>query len=144
MKLPLITRHKQQQGVALLSIMLILTLMTLIVAEVTFSYRNQLRKTTGRQQLEQARWYALSAEELAIRVLKQSFDDDDGVIHLGQYWAKEGMVFPVENGSIAGEIRDSQGCFNKRHECPRQYGWLNASGRGEFFLPAGTAGSQCQ
>ncbi|MCW7555976.1 type II secretion system minor pseudopilin GspK [Endozoicomonas gorgoniicola] len=112
MKLPLITRHKQQQGVALLSIMLILTLMTLIVAEVTFSYRNQLRKTTGRQQLEQARWYALSAEELAIRVLKQSFDDDDGVIHLGQYWAKEGMVFPVENGSISGEIRDSQGCFN--------------------------------
>ena len=105
-------KRQKQRGVALLSIMLILTLMTLIVAEVTFSYRNQLRKTTGRQQLEQARWYALSAEELAVRVLKQSFDDDDGVIHLGQYWATEGMVFPVENGSIAGEIRDAQGCFN--------------------------------
>lgn len=112
MTLPLNSQRNQQKGVALLSIMLILTLMTLIVAEVTFSYRNQLRKTTGRTQLEQARWYALSAEELAVRVLKQSFDDDDGVIHLGQYWATEGMVFPVENGSIAGQIRDAQGCFN--------------------------------
>ena len=106
------TTCSKQRGIALLSIMLILTLMTLIVAEVTFSYRNQLRKTTGRHLLEQARWYALSAEELAVRVLKQSFDDDDGVIHLGQYWATDGMVFPVENGTIAGEIRDAQGCFN--------------------------------
>ena len=101
-----------QTGIALLSILLILALMTLIVAEVTFAYRNQLRKTTGRQQLEQARWYAISAEDLAIRVLRQSFEDDAEVTNLGQIWATNTIPFPVEGGSIAGKVKDAQGCFN--------------------------------
>lgn len=106
----------KQGGIALLSILLILTLMTLMLAEFTFEFRNQLRRTTARQNLEQARWYALSAEELAINGLAQTFEDgSDGkkdVIHLGQYWATSGLVFPVENGQIAGAVRDAQGCFN--------------------------------
>lgn len=104
--------QQTQHGIALLSIMLILTLMTLVVADITFAYRNQLRKTTGRQQMEQARWYAMSAEELAVRLLKQSIEDDGEVTHLGQYWATDGMVFPVEDGTISGTLTDAQSCLN--------------------------------
>ena len=105
-------KKHRQYGIALLSIMLILTLMTLVVAEITFSYRNQLRKSTARHELEQARWYTMSAEELAKQVLKQSIEDDDDVTHLGQYWATTGMVFPVDGGNITGTLTDAQSCFN--------------------------------
>ena len=104
--------RQTQQGVALLSIMLIMTLMILVVADITFSYRNQLRKTTGRHQMEQARWYAMSAEELAVQVLEQNIEDDNDVTHLGQYWATSSMTFPVEGGYISGSLTDAQGCFN--------------------------------
>ena len=103
---------RQQQGIALLSILLALTLMTLLVSELTFSFRTQLRRTDSLQQLDQARWYALSTEDLTRKVLKQDVKDDAETTHLGQYWASQNVVFPVKNGQIAGKIRDMQGCFN--------------------------------
>ncbi len=101
-----------QQGIALLSILLALTLMTLLISELTFSFRTQLRRTESLQQLDQARWYAISTEDLAKKVLKQDFKDSAEVTHNGQHWASQNVVFPVPNGKIAGKIRDMQGCFN--------------------------------
>ncbi|WP_263079728.1 type II secretion system minor pseudopilin GspK [Endozoicomonas sp. Mp262] len=102
----------RQQGIALLSTLLALTLMTLLISELTFSFRAQLRRTESLQQLDQARWYATSTEDLARKVLKQDFKDNSEVTHNDQNWAKQNVVFPVTNGKIAGKIRDMQGCFN--------------------------------
>ncbi|CAM3445726.1 type II secretion system minor pseudopilin GspK [Parendozoicomonas haliclonae] len=101
-----------QRGVALLTVLLVVAMMALLVAELTFGFRHQIRTVSSGQNMDQARWYARSAEELAIQVLEQTFEDDDKVIHAGQAWARSGMIFPVEQGQIAGEITDARSCFN--------------------------------
>ncbi|WP_413700716.1 type II secretion system minor pseudopilin GspK [Psychromonas sp. KJ10-10] len=44
-------------------------------------------------------------------VLDQDFSDSS-IISLDQNWALPEMVFPLENGSIAGEFKDLRSCFN--------------------------------
>lgn len=107
-----VTPVRNQQGIALLSVLLALTLMTFLVTELTFSFRTRLQTVTGRQQLDQARWYALSTEDLARKVLKQSFKEEPEVTHLNQYWAINSEPFPVPQGEIHGHIIDRQACFN--------------------------------
>ena len=102
---------RKQSGIALLSVMLVLTLMVLIAADVTFAFRLQMRRNATQQQMEQARWYALSAEELAIKVLKDDLDNSD-TVHLDQNWATGGVSFPVEQGMISGYAADRQACLN--------------------------------
>ena len=102
----------QQRGIALLSVLLMLSLLVLLANELTQSFRTQLTRTQSIQQREQARWYAFSGESLAIKTLHQSFRDDPGVTHLGQGWATTNVVFPVDGGQIAGQLKDAQSCFN--------------------------------
>lgn len=104
---------KRQQGVALLVVILIVAMVAIIATNI--SGRNQLtmRRTLNMAQYSQAYWYALSGEELAIKVLKQDFEDADGnKVHRQQYWALADVVFPVEDGQIAGKISDMRTCFN--------------------------------
>lgn len=102
----------RQQGIALLSVLLMLTLLVLLANELTLSFRTQLTRTQTLQQREQARWYALSGESLAIKTLKQNFKDDPDITHPGQYWATANVILPVEGGQIAGQLKDAQSCFN--------------------------------
>ncbi|WP_252178041.1 type II secretion system minor pseudopilin GspK [Endozoicomonas sp. 4G] len=104
-------KHRQS-GVALLIVMFVLTLMVLIAAEITFGFSLQMRRTASLQQMEQARWYALSAEELAIKVLQDELEESDGTVNLGQTWATGEVTFPVDGGAIQGKISDAQACLN--------------------------------
>jgi len=103
---------QKQRGVALIVVMLIVAMMVIIATNI--SSRNQLsmRRTLNLAQYDQAYWYALSAEELAMKVLKQDFEDSEGTVHLQQYWALANVVFPAEYGEIVGEIHDMRACFN--------------------------------
>ena len=103
---------ESQQGIALLSVLLMLTLLVLLASELTLSFRSQLTRIQSTQEREQARWYALSGESLAIKTLKQTFEDDPDVTHLGQYWAATNVVLPVEGGQISGQLKDARSCFN--------------------------------
>lgn len=103
---------KKQGGVALITVILIVAMVVIIAANI--SGRNQLsmRRTLNLAQYDQAYWYAMSAEELTQKVLKQDFDDGKGVVHRQQYWALADVVFPAEYGEIAGKISDMRACFN--------------------------------
>ena len=87
-------------------------LVAIIATNITSRNQLSMRRTINLAQYDQAYWYALSAEELAIKVLKQDFKDADGTVHLQQYWAQADVVFPAEYGQIAGSISDLQACFN--------------------------------
>ncbi|WOG28335.1 type II secretion system minor pseudopilin GspK [Endozoicomonas sp. 8E] len=104
--------ERRQSGVALLIVMFVLTLMVLIAAEITFGFFLQMRRTASLQQMEQARWYALSGEELAVKVLQDEFDESEETVNLGQTWATGEVTFPVDGGAIKGEISDAQACLN--------------------------------
>ena len=103
---------QKQRGVALIVVMLIVAMVVIIATNI--SSRNQLsmRRTLNLAQYDQAYWYALSAEELAMKVLKQDFEDSEGTVHLQQYWALANVAFPAEYGEIVGEIQDMRSCFN--------------------------------
>ncbi|WP_432455690.1 type II secretion system minor pseudopilin GspK [Agarivorans sp. QJM3NY_29] len=102
---------QRQRGVALLTVMLILAVMVVVAAQFSQRLQLDLARASNLQQSIRAHWLLSGAEAFAIKVLKQDLKDDDRV-HLGQYWATEGMVFPVEDSVIKGSIHDLQACFN--------------------------------
>ncbi|AZQ83061.1 general secretion pathway protein GspK [Colwellia sp. Arc7-635] len=103
---------KQQKGVALITVMLIVALIAILATQMTARLQLQMQRTTNIGSNQQAYWYAMGAEAFAKRVLLQSLEDDAEVTHLGQIWAQGENTFPVALGQITGEISDLQGCFN--------------------------------
>lgn len=103
--------HKQQ-GVALIVVLLIVVVVSAVAADITTRNQVAVKRTINLADYDQAYWYAISAEELAKKVLKQDMEDSEGKVHLQQYWAQSDVIFPVENGQIKGKITDMRACFN--------------------------------
>ena len=103
---------RHQRGVALLTVLLMLSLLVVMANELTLSFREQLGRSHSLLQRQQARWYAISSEALAEQALRESFKKDSKVTNLDQYWAMEERQFPVDGGFISGKITDAQSCFN--------------------------------
>ncbi|CAM3152166.1 type II secretion system minor pseudopilin GspK [Moritella viscosa] len=101
----------KQRGIALLTVLLILAVMVIIASNMSSRLQLELRRTSNIMTHQQALWYAYGAEALVEKGLKQALKDDD-TINLDQYWATEGMMYPVENGFIGGQVFDMQACFN--------------------------------
>ncbi|QSX41022.1 type II secretion system minor pseudopilin GspK [Shewanella cyperi] len=118
--------YQRQRGVAMIVVLLIVAMVAIIATNITGRNQLSMRRTLNQVQYDQAYWYALSAEELAKKVLKQDLDDSEGKVHLQQYWALADVVLPVEKGEIAGKITDMRSCFN-----------LNALARGSSDLENG-------
>ncbi|QFU25494.1 general secretion pathway protein GspK [Shewanella sp. YLB-09] len=92
--------------------MLIVAMVAIIATNINSRNQLSVRRTLNLAQYDQAFWYAISAEELAKKILKQDLEDADGTVHLQQYWAQSDVVFPAEHGEIGGNISDLQSCFN--------------------------------
>lgn len=102
----------KQRGVALIVVMLIVAMVAIIATNINSRNQLSVRRTLNLAQYDQAFWYAISAEELAKKILKQDLEDADGTVHLQQYWAQSDVVFPADHGEIGGNISDLQSCFN--------------------------------
>ncbi|MGL4473595.1 MAG: type II secretion system minor pseudopilin GspK [Shewanella sp.] len=103
---------KRQSGVALLVVLLIVVILASLATDISSRNQLEVRRTLNLAQYDQAYWYAMSAEQLVKKVLKQDLDDSDGTVHLQQYWALADVVFPAEHGQISGKITDMRSCFN--------------------------------
>ena len=86
--------------------------MVIVASNMSGRLQLELRRTANLTLGKQAWWYAMSAEALVIKVLNQDFKDDPDRVSLGQNWAREDGVFPVEDGTLSGRVRDLQSCFN--------------------------------
>lgn len=102
---------RQQQGVALLTVLMIVAIVAVIAVAMSGRLQLQLQRQQNIQQQQQAFWYAMSAEAFS-RVLLRRALQDESTVHLGQDWAQQGASFMVEDGQIAGEIVDLTSCFN--------------------------------
>ena len=103
--------QKSQRGVALVTAMLVVSLVT--VAAVAMAARQQIdvRRTANLIHGEQAYAYAVSAESWARVVLRRDAKDND-YDALEDDWATVLPPIGVEGGQIAGKIQDLQGRFN--------------------------------
>lgn len=102
---------KRQQGVAIITALLIVTIATTV--SITISTRLQLdvRRTGNLIALDQAQFYLLAAEEWSQRILRKD-KEDSTFDSLDEDWAIELPPIPVDGGSIQGRLTDLHACLN--------------------------------
>lgn len=101
-----------QQGVALISVLLAVALCTILAAEMLTQQNLQVQRAQNLFQRQQAYWYAMGSEQFVKSLIKKTAKDDKGVFNLDQSWAMQDMSFPVDDGVIEGQIEDLSACFN--------------------------------
>ncbi|MEG1348361.1 MAG: type II secretion system minor pseudopilin GspK [Hafnia sp.] len=102
----------QQQGVALLVILLILVLMVTVATSVVERNGRTFLRTVAQLDYQQAKWYGRAADSMAGKILQRDMQDSPQKTHLAQNWAQSERHFQVERGEVRGQILDAQACFN--------------------------------
>lgn len=102
-------RYPAQRGVALITALLVIALVT--AAAVAMATRQQLdiRRTANTLQRDQAYVYAEGAEIMARAVLAK---DDPTIDEKEEHWAQSGVTIPFQGGLLTGTLEDLQGRFN--------------------------------
>lgn len=101
----------QQRGIALIMVLVILALATIIATQL-ISMRNMFSYRTQNVLLAENAWgYAVGAENLAKIALHQALKNED-LVHLGQPWASQSVVFPIDGGQLTASLKDMRACFN--------------------------------
>jgi general secretion pathway protein K len=106
-------RNREQTGVALITVLLIVFLASTAAVSLASVQQLTLRRSTLLLHREQARLYALGAEQWAAAILKRDQQNNqDNVDDLSEPWANLPPSLPIEGGKISGRIQDLQGRFN--------------------------------
>ncbi|WP_105166941.1 type II secretion system minor pseudopilin GspK [Pseudoalteromonas sp. T1lg23B] len=103
---------KQQRGAALIIVLFIVALAATVAAEMAVNLMVQVQRAQNIQTHQQAKWYSYGAEELVKKVLLESKKDEPEKVHLGQPWALSEVPYPVDHGTLSGEVSDLQACLN--------------------------------
>lgn len=106
------TPLRRQRGVALLTVLLLVAVMTVLVMSMLDDIRFGLRRTGNAQAIAQAQWYALGAETLALTRIAELSRRDPGRTTLRGNWNGTPFVFPLEHGAIRARLSDATTCFN--------------------------------
>lgn len=101
----------QQPGMALLMVLILLSVFSVLALEMTERLQQNMRRVETQKLSQQAYWYAIAAESLAISQLTRSLAHEKEVT-LAQGWAKSSGVYPLKEASIRLELSDFQTCFN--------------------------------
>ena len=107
----------RQRGVALITAILIMALITTLTFSLEWDNSLDLRRTYVSMYREEAIQAALGAESWVLGIMRQDLEDSD-TDHLGEIWASELPVLPLGSagdsiqGEIYGQIEDLQGRFN--------------------------------
>ena len=105
-----------QQGVALITVLLIVAMATVLAVAMVKSQQNLLRRSGSVFSQDQAYLYTLGAESFAKSVLQDDKEKDKNKSipqdALNETWAKKIPAFPVEGGFVQAQVEDLQGRFN--------------------------------
>jgi general secretion pathway protein K len=108
---------RRQSGVALITAMLVMALITTLTFSLEWDNSMDLRRTYVSMYRDEAIQAALGAESWVLTILRQDSQDSE-TDHLGEIWASELPVLPLGGpgdsiqGEIFGAIQDLQGRFN--------------------------------
>ena len=103
--------NKKMQGMALITVLFILTLMTVTVAWLSEEVLLSLRRTENIRDSQQAWQMAAGSEAWALSVLGRDGKESESD-HQGESWNNLGQGVRVEYGDISTAIEDLQGRFN--------------------------------
>ncbi|KAF0191808.1 MAG: proteinral secretion pathway protein K [Gammaproteobacteria bacterium] len=100
-----------QSGVALITALIVVALVTVITVSATASQQLELRRTANVLDNDRAYLFALGAEAWAIQVLAKDAKDNQ-IDHLKEDWTTVIANLPVEGATVSGRGADMQGRFN--------------------------------
>jgi len=103
---------KKQKGIALITVVLIVVFITIASISMRAHQQLDIRRTTNELSHAQAIAYLRGAEYLSITVLREDYKKDKAVDTLDEDWAVKLPPFPVDGGSIGGNLEDLSGRFN--------------------------------
>ncbi|GAA5184075.1 type II secretion system minor pseudopilin GspK [Acinetobacter kookii] len=103
---------KPQQGVALITILVMVALATILAATIAKRQANTAENTAYLMRQNQSLLYAKSAEAFFSELLVDDAENAGNIDYLQENWAKPMPAFPVEDGFIAGTLEDQSGKFN--------------------------------
>jgi len=106
-------KHRQR-GVALISILLIVALVTALVYHLLTRHTLVVAHTRTTVYGDRSLQYALGAEAYARQLLFQDWNDTETrkIDTLADVWALPGVPFDVEGGTLSIQIHDLDGRFN--------------------------------
>ncbi len=103
---------KKQQGVALLTILLMVVTATILAVGLLTRQDRMLRETSVLLRQDQSLQYALAGESIVAAGLMQSAKLNPGKDSLKDEWAKPRPPIPIEDAVIKVRIIDQSGKFN--------------------------------
>ena len=103
---------KQQQGIALITILMMVALATILAATIAKRQAYIAESTAYLMRQNQSLLYAKSAEAFFAELLKDDAENAAEVDHLQENWAQPMPAFPVEDGFVSGVLSDESGKFN--------------------------------
>lgn len=105
---------KKQNGVALITALIITTIAVSLAATVMYRQQIQIRLSSNIAHLEQAYVYANGMEDWAGTILKKSFNDHKEYDSLEDDWATGGKLIslPIDGGVMNGQLFDLQARIN--------------------------------
>lgn len=103
---------KRQRGVALISVLLVLSLALLLVGSLLRSHRLLLHSSAQQLQQVQLRQLGLAGEDWARVVLEGSGITSSGPVDLSQDWARLEPVLEVDGAELRIAIEDLSGRLN--------------------------------
>lgn len=102
----------RQRGVALITVMLVVALVTVVCAALLVRQQLAIRSTGNQLLVRQAQYYAEGGELLAKAILRRE-QNSEPADHPAQPWANPGLRFPLdEGGELRLRIEDLAGRFN--------------------------------
>ena len=102
---------KRQNGIALITALLIVTLATTAAIAITSELQIEIRRNGNIIHHDQAYVYALAAEDFARYGLKLDHDASK-IDHLNELWHIIPVAEDIEGGTLEGKLDDLQGLFN--------------------------------
>lgn len=102
---------RRQKGVAVITALLIVALVTTLTYALEWDNALDLRRTMVMLYRDQGIQVALGAESWIQSLLRQDLEESD-TDHLGELWATDLPGFPIDGGEVFGNIEDLQGRFN--------------------------------
>jgi general secretion pathway protein K len=105
-------RSDNRDGMALLTVLLLVAVMSVIAVAVLDDVRFSVRRTINAETQAQAQWYASGAEMLARRQVGRLLAAGPARTPLEPEWNGRRLTFPIDGGSISAVVTDGQACFN--------------------------------
>lgn len=102
---------RRQQGVAIITALLIVTIATTVSVAISTHLQLDVRRTSNLIALDQADLYALFAEDVTQKIMQEP-EQFDGMMELLAQYGQYKQEYPVEGGFIEGKITDLNSCIN--------------------------------